>query len=147
MIDCVKVQPHLLFLIRSQLGPFFWHFWDPLELFVGLGSGSKKFWGLLMETINFVQWKCSPMFLFLFLIQQHFGPLFGPDPNPTNSSKGPKIVAELNTKDGAVVSHNQSCNLSLFQSQLFRVCRCFSHVYCQAQPSSNSSFSWRWAEF
>ena len=39
------------------------------------------------------------------------------------------IVAKLKTKDVAVLSHNQSCNSSLFQSQLFRVCRCYSHVY------------------
>ena len=41
------------------------------------------------------------------------------------ASKGPKsakkapIVAELKTKDGVVLSHNQSCYSSLFQIQLF----------------------------
>ena len=28
------------------------------------------------------------------------------------------ILAELKTKDGAVISHNQSCNSSIFQSQI-----------------------------
>ena len=51
-------------------------------------------------------------------------------PTPQIALKGSKskkkiapIVAELKTKDGAVVSHNQSCNSSLFQSQLYRVCQ------------------------
>ena len=42
MIDCVKVQPHLFVLIRPKLGPFL-YFFDPSELFLGLGSGSKTF--------------------------------------------------------------------------------------------------------
>ena len=60
-----------------------------------------------------------------------------------NCSEGSKkvkkvpIVAKLKTKDVAVLSHNQSCNSSLFQSQLFRVCRCYSHVYYKIL-----SFSW-----
>ena len=45
MINCVKVQPHLLFLIWPQLGRFF-HSLDPSEQFFWLGSGSKTFSGL-----------------------------------------------------------------------------------------------------
>ena len=37
MIDCVKVQTHLLFLIWPQLGPF----WILPELFLEFWSGSK----------------------------------------------------------------------------------------------------------
>ena len=50
-------------------------------------------------------------------------------PNGPKSAKKTPIVAQLKTKDGAVHSHNHSCNSSHFQSQLFRVCRCTSHVY------------------
>ena len=39
------------------------------------------------------------------------------------------IVAKLKTKDVAVLSHNQSCNSSLFQSQFLRVCQWSSPVY------------------
>ena len=39
------------------------------------------------------------------------------------------IVVELKKKDGVVLSHNQPFNSSLYQSQLFMVCRCSSPVY------------------
>ena len=47
MIDCVKVQPHLLFLLWPQLGPFL-HFLDPSEQFFGWGQVQKYFWDLPM---------------------------------------------------------------------------------------------------
>ena len=53
---------------------------------------------------------------------------FNLTPTPKIALKGPKgakkapIVAKIKTKDVAVLSHNQSCNSSLFQSQRFRVC-------------------------
>ena len=46
MIDCVKVQPHLLFLIWPQLEPFF-TFWTLPSIFFLLGSGSKTFLDLI----------------------------------------------------------------------------------------------------
>ena len=63
------VQFHLLFLIRSHLGPFF-NFWDPSELFLGLGS--KTFLGLAYVDNQFWFWKYSP--IFLFCIRPNFGP-------------------------------------------------------------------------
>ena len=43
-------------------------------------------------------------------------------------NKGPNC-GQIKNKEGALLSHNQSCNSSLFQSKLFRVCQCPSHVY------------------
>ena len=48
VIDCVKLQPDHLFLIRPQLGPFL----DPSELFVGLGSGLKTFRGYFLGLLS-----------------------------------------------------------------------------------------------
>ena len=39
------------------------------------------------------------------------------------------LKAKSKTKDGAVLSHNQSCNPSLFHSQIFRLCWWSSNVY------------------
>ena len=72
MIDHVKVQPQLLFLIRQQLGPFL-HFLEPLELLLGLISGSKTFLG--PSNVNNQLWFCKYSPIFLFLIRPHFGPL------------------------------------------------------------------------
>ena len=51
------------------------------------------------------------------------------------ASKGPKsakkapIMVKLKTKDGAVLSHINHAIQVFFQSQLFKDCRCSSHVY------------------
>ena len=71
----------------------------------------------------------------------NYWPLEGPSRtcfvNPTQKiapKEGPKkckkapIVAKLK-KNGDELSQNQSCNTCLFQSQIFRICRCSSHVY------------------
>ena len=47
LIDCVKVQPHILFLIWPQLGPFF-TFWSLPSNFFGWGQVQKPFWDLPM---------------------------------------------------------------------------------------------------
>ena len=47
MIDCVKVQPHVLFIIRPQLGPFLVLFCILLSYFWGWGQVQKLFWDLL----------------------------------------------------------------------------------------------------
>ena len=49
MIDCVKVQPHLLIVNLATIGAF-------LDLFgadFGVGVRLKKSWDLPMQTINF----------------------------------------------------------------------------------------------
>ena len=55
-----KCSPIFLFLIWPNLGPFF--FLGPSGLFLGLGSGSKLFWGLDNQLWF---WKYSPIFMFL----------------------------------------------------------------------------------
>ena len=76
MIDCVKVQPHLLFLIWLQLGPFF-TFW--------LGSGSKTFLGLTYVDNHLWFLEVHPYF-FVFNLAK-FGAsfaLFGPSGSGKN---------------------------------------------------------------
>ena len=55
---------------------------------------------------------------------------------PKGAKKAP-IGANFKTKDGAVFSHIQLCNSSLFQSQFFRVCRCSSPVYFHTNLKPN----------
>ena len=48
MIDCVKVQAHLLFLTRQQLWPLLALFGSPGAIFWGWGQAQKLFWDLPM---------------------------------------------------------------------------------------------------
>ena len=65
MIDCVKVQPHLLFLICPQLGLFFCNFWTLRRNYL-VGSGSNFFWDLPMQTMIFGFGSTALSFCFQF---------------------------------------------------------------------------------
>ena len=62
MIDCVKVQPHLLFIIRLNRG-LFWNFFETSVLFLGLE----------LTYVENQLWFRKYIPIFLFLIRPNFG--------------------------------------------------------------------------
>ena len=70
MIDCVKVQPHLLVFNSATIVAFL-HFLDPSELFLVLESVSKTFLGPAYVDNQFWFGKHSPNYL--SLIRSHLG--------------------------------------------------------------------------